>query len=35
MVRESTCVLEGKDPESTRKKKLVVPGTPNVFPAMD
>jgi DNA-binding LacI/PurR family transcriptional regulator len=35
MVRESTCKLEGDDPESNRKKKLVVPGTPNIFPEMD
>jgi LacI family transcriptional regulator len=35
MVRESTCVLKGDDREINRKKKLVVPGTPNVFPAMD
>jgi len=35
MVRESTCALDKNDRESNRKKKLVVPGTANVFPAMD
>ena len=35
IVRESTGVLDATDREFDRKKKLVVPGTPNIFPAMD
>lgn len=35
MVRESTCKLEGNDPEINREKKLLAPGTPNIFPEMD